>query len=314
MRSQWNDDEDEALQGLTPDAQVIYLRGFRRYMNYATGVAGGPSRKLSYKALSELIAVDPDWGSRRSRGDMPSRGVVRARVAELERAGLIVDHGSCRAHGLVFLLPLADAGSVYPEKEQPREQPTEQPEEQPSGNVVKHPICQQVSESEKARSNQGSDPRSNQRNDTHLFTPLHSTHSGAGEASGPWSDDQRPEKPNQWGSFLARERRWAFHHVLKPKLMVMYQQWSQHGLSVGDVRIIMEAAEAQLGRVPDGPEWYRRFAEKFIAARERSQQTNQQGRSANDSSAEGRRRSNGRSDQAGKNRQFSDPKYAYETW
>jgi len=39
MRSQWNDAEDEALQGLTPEAQVIYLRGFRRYMDYRTGVA-----------------------------------------------------------------------------------------------------------------------------------------------------------------------------------------------------------------------------------------------------------------------------------
>lgn len=318
MRSQWNDREDAALQGLTPEAQVIYLRGFRRYMNYSSGVAGGRIRKLSYKALAELISVEPDWGSRRVRGEAPTRGRVRARIAELERAGLVVDHGSCRALGLIFRLPLADTGFVYPEKEQPKEQPGEKPEEQPKGKVVNHPSFQGVNADQPERNNQESDQGSNQRNDTHQVSPLLSPYSQPDDPDTPWSDDTRPEAPNDWGSFLARERMWAFHHVFKPNLVVMYQSWITNGLTVGDVRMVMAMAEAHLNRVPNGPEYYRSFAESYITARKREQDEtknqNQNRRTTNAGSPESAAGRSQRGDKAGKERQFFDPGYAIKTF
>ncbi|HET8799644.1 MAG TPA: hypothetical protein VFN01_00535 [Marinobacter sp.] len=317
MRSQWNDAEDAALQGLTPEAQVIYLRGFRRYMDYASGIAGGPRRKISYKALSELIAVDPDWGSRRCRDDVPSLGRVRARVAELVRAGLVVNHASNRSAGLVFKLPLADAGSVRPEKEQHKEQHREQHKEPHSGKVVNLPKTREIVANEPTGNDTGNDTGSDTRNNTHLYncTVLNSTDAGAGENEA-WPDDFKPQTPTEWGSFLGRERHWAFHRVSKPKLIVTYQYWTQLGLSIGDMRQIMAGAEASLGRTPDGPEWYRPFVESYATEQQRLSQDiqNRQQRGTHATSPPDPERRSRRDEQDAVRRQLSDPNYALERW
>lgn len=319
MRSQWNDDEDAALQGLTPEAQVIYLRGFRRYMNYTTGVAGGRVRKLSSKMLSELIAVDPDWGSRRVRGEAPTRARVRARIAELERAGLVVDHGSCRALGLIFRLPLADTGSVRPEKEQPREQPREQPKEPPRGNVVNLPKNQGKGADKQSGNSQGNDQRNNQRNNQHQVnstTELNSTNAGARDEDGAWPDTVQPQRPDEWGSFLGRERHWAYHRVSRPKLIVTYQHWIRLGLTVGDMRQIMASAEANLGKVPDGPEYYRPFAESYVRERDRLRQEihDQQQRGAHARHTQDPHNRSRRDERDAVRRQLTDPEYALRHW
>lgn len=317
MRSQWNDAEDAALQGLTSEAQIIYLRGFRRYMDYSSGIAGGPRRKVSYKALSELIAVDPDWGSRRSRDDMPSLGRVRARVAELQRAGLVVNHASNRSAGLVFKLPLADTGSVRPEKEQHKEQHREQHKEPHSGKVVNLPKTRDFIPDEPARNDTGSNTGNDTRNNTHLYysTVLNSTDAGARENEA-WPDDFKPQKPTEWGSFLGRERHWAFHRVSKPKLIVTYQYWTQLGLSIGDMRQIMASAEASLGRTPDGPEWYRPFVESYATEQQRLSQDiqNQQQRGIHATSPSDPERRSRRDEQDAVRRQLTDPDYALERW
>ncbi len=317
MRSQWNDDEDAALQGLTPEAQIIYLRGFRRYMNYGTGVAGGRVRKLSTKALAELISVDPDWGSSRARSDSPSRGRVRARIAELERAGLVADCGSCRALGLIFRLPLADTGSVRPEKEQPKEQPREAPKEQPKCNVVKLPENKVITDSEGQRNNQESDQRNNQRNNPHLYysTLLNSTNAGTqGDAAVP--ETYQPQSPSEWGSFLGREREWAYHRVSKPKLIILYQYWTQMALTIGDMRLIMASAEANLGRIPDGPEYYRPFAESYATERDRLAEQNkiQKQRGTHVTGASDPQHRSRREEQAAVNRQLTDLEYAFNNF
>lgn len=319
MRSQWNDDEDAALQGLTPEAQVVYLRGFRRYMNYGTGIAGGHARKLSYRALAELIAVDPDWGSKRKRCEPPSLGCVRARVAELERVGLVVNYNSSRSLGLVFKLPLADTGLVRPEKEQHMEQHKEQPKEQHVNNVVKLPNNKGITVAEGEGNNTRSDTRNNTRNNTHLYysTLLNSTNAGAqGDEAVP--DAYQPKSPSEWGSFLGRERGWAYHRISKPKLVILYQYWTQQGLSIGDMRLIMASAEANLGRIPDGPEYYRPFAESYATERGRlaehiqTQAQNQRGTHVPGTPDKPYR--SRRDEQAAVNRQLTDPEYAFNNF
>lgn len=316
MRSQWNDDEDAALQGLTSEAQVIYLRGFRRYMDYRTGVAGGPARKLSYRALAELIAVDPDWGSQRRRAETPTLGRVRARVAELERAGLVVNHGSSRSRGLVFKLPLADAGLVRPEKEQHREQHKEQHREPHSGNVVNLPKTREIAPVEQGRNSTGSNTGNDTRNNTHLYnsTELNSTDAGA-RGNDAWPDSFQPQRPDEWGSFLGRERHWAYHRVSRPKLIVTYQHWIGLGLTVGDMRQIMASAEANLGRIPDGPEYYAPFAATYVRERDRLRQEihDQQQRGTHGSSPDRLHRTR-REERAAVRRQLTDPDYALEHW
>lgn len=112
MRTQWNDAEDRALDYLPHLDQVIYLRGIRRRMDYATGVAGlsqdGP---ISYGWLSQLCEVRPRACSTMKPPPRPDKNALRSVFDRLEAAGLIRrvrDHG---LKSLVFECLLADRGS-----------------------------------------------------------------------------------------------------------------------------------------------------------------------------------------------------------
>lgn len=95
----WNDEEDRLLQGLSPEAQVIYLRGIRRFAD-KDGVAG-LERRINRASLCEVCSFDPDPCSKRKPMKL-TWDQAKHRVAELVRAGLIVERGR-----LVFDLPYA---------------------------------------------------------------------------------------------------------------------------------------------------------------------------------------------------------------
>ena len=99
MIGYWNDEEDAALQGLSLEAQIIYLRGIRRFAD-KNGVAG-IERRINRASLSEVCHFLPDRRSPRAES-RPTWDSVKHRLAELERAGLIV-----RLENLVFQLPYA---------------------------------------------------------------------------------------------------------------------------------------------------------------------------------------------------------------
>lgn len=95
--------EDELLQGLPLEAQLIYLRGLRRYMNYQTGIVGGRERRISYLMLCELLEVHPHQGVKGSR---PDKSKVRRLLGWLERVGLAARQEDNEGY-LVFYLPVA---------------------------------------------------------------------------------------------------------------------------------------------------------------------------------------------------------------
>lgn len=95
----WNDEEDAALQGLSAEAQVVYLRGIRRFAD-KNGISG-LARRINWASLCECCHFVPDIGSKK-KSVMPTRDTIKHRLGELERAGLIV-----RRENLVFELPLA---------------------------------------------------------------------------------------------------------------------------------------------------------------------------------------------------------------
>ncbi|MBK5942737.1 hypothetical protein CCR79_02445 [Halorhodospira halophila] len=86
MRWLITDEEDQRLQGLTADAQVLYMRGFRRSMDFETGIA-----EIGLALLRQKIETIPDPKSRiqERRVESISNHYIRARIAELERAELI---------------------------------------------------------------------------------------------------------------------------------------------------------------------------------------------------------------------------------
>lgn len=139
METKWNDEEDHALRGLSMLAQVMYLRVFRRFMNYRTGVSGADFR-ITYQVICDAVGFVPDWGSKKPRWS-PSREEVRAAIRELERVvpkmgrtvPLLVDNGSCLHHGYIKKLPLA---SVDPsvQKRNPKGTPKEPHMANPAGN------------------------------------------------------------------------------------------------------------------------------------------------------------------------------------
>jgi hypothetical protein len=111
MRTQWNDAEDEALHGLPWMTQLVYLRGIRPFMDFASGVVG-IKRGISLKSIAEVLHVEHGQG-RREYGD-PTPKAIRYALELLQREGLIERIGADRS--LVFRLPLADTDQSVSDK------------------------------------------------------------------------------------------------------------------------------------------------------------------------------------------------------
>lgn len=149
MNTFWNDDEDDALQGISCAAQVMYLRALRRHMDYETGIVG-LSRRINEACLRETIEHIPDAGSTIKR-ERPSRQFIRSRIDELIRAGLIENAQINGYTGFVFRLKLADTDKSVKNgnnrgttDEQPRNNQQEQPYEKPTFEVPKFYAQQQL--------------------------------------------------------------------------------------------------------------------------------------------------------------------------
>lgn len=101
MAYTWNREEDEALQGLPHATQVMYLRGIRKHVDYATGIVG-VKRRISFASLEESLYVEPV--QRRGETAAPTKKQIRVMLDQLKRAGLIERMGADKP--LIFRLPL----------------------------------------------------------------------------------------------------------------------------------------------------------------------------------------------------------------
>ena len=128
MKTSWNDEEDNALQGLPLRAQIIYLRGIRRYMNYKTGICGGADRRISLKMLGE---VAESYFNRQR--DTPGKKEVIVSLDQLKKAGLLERIED--KDFLIFFLPKADLDNSVQNNHgtttaQPRHRPRHRENEQ----------------------------------------------------------------------------------------------------------------------------------------------------------------------------------------
>ena len=153
MITAWNDAEEQALQGLPWLAQVIYLRGIRRFMDYRTGLAGSV-RGISYQSLREVAYVEPVPGRHAGAHGLPSLAEVRNAVKLLIREGLLVRIGP--SDRLVFHCVLA---SVDQSAQKSSDRGTTDPSNRRSdtGKVIPY---RQLGDSSNSRSNRGSPPSS----------------------------------------------------------------------------------------------------------------------------------------------------------
>lgn len=100
----WSDAEDEALQGLPVAAQVLYLRGLRRWMDFRSGLVG-VHRRISWQMLTEVLYVEPARGVRGT--GRVHESAVRRLAGRLEAAGLVQRRSAGPRDYLIFFLPLA---------------------------------------------------------------------------------------------------------------------------------------------------------------------------------------------------------------
>lgn len=146
MITQFGSDEDSALQGLTCEAQILYLRCLRRFMDYRTGIVG-EARRIDEQAMREIIEFVPVRGSTRQR-TRADRSFIRARIDELRRVGLVEDvEREQGARGFVFRLPKA-ATDQSAQNMNNRRTTAEQPHEQPHEQQRKRKEKQAVSNDE----------------------------------------------------------------------------------------------------------------------------------------------------------------------
>jgi hypothetical protein len=148
MDTKWNEVEHEALRGLSMLAQLIYLKVFRRRMDFITGIAGGPGRVISHQTIMEECGFVPDPGSKKPRW-VPTRGEMRAAIEELERSRrgalgpfrLLEEAGSSLHNGYVKKLILALRDESAQKRNNPRNDTKNNPRNDPGSDPIKEPYC-----------------------------------------------------------------------------------------------------------------------------------------------------------------------------
>lgn len=121
MRARFSEQELAKLvdSELSPQAVRLYMTHLRPKMDYATGIVGQVA-KISLQSCAEHLEYRPPKGSK-ADPISPNVEYVRARLAELERHGLIIPQPKERkTDPISFFLPLAD-------KDRPQEEPQMNP-------------------------------------------------------------------------------------------------------------------------------------------------------------------------------------------
>ncbi len=138
MRWQICEEEDQALEYLSHRAQVLYMRGIRKFMDFDTGITG-IKRRVSLQSFKELLEVRPPPGS--NNVFSPTLNQVRASLDELKRAGLIEQlPKKKRTDPIVFFLPLAMTGQIRPNEQPQRNHKGGETKGTTKGETSEHPV------------------------------------------------------------------------------------------------------------------------------------------------------------------------------
>lgn len=113
----WNEDEDDAIDALPLECQIIYLRVFRKHMDYATGVVG-IKRSINYGQIKERLEYQPSIHSNEQRREY-SQGQIKRLIQKLVDAGLAerMHDTSKGVAKMIFRLPMACSDIKEPRHE-----------------------------------------------------------------------------------------------------------------------------------------------------------------------------------------------------
>jgi uncharacterized phage protein (TIGR02220 family) len=149
MRTQWNEDENDALLRLPWRARVVYLQGLRWHMDYKTGTVGMTGYTMSYQKLSEVLDCT-DAASTKPDPRVNKEG-LRSIFRMLERVGL-VEWVKSESKGLAFRCLLADLDRSVSDQDNPKTTPRQPQKDNPkdasngaayseTGNPKTTPCC-----------------------------------------------------------------------------------------------------------------------------------------------------------------------------
>ena len=113
---------DELIQGGYWRAYIMYVQCFRWRMDFNTGTVGVTAEsQVSLDYLGQVLERQSKKGSKWQK-KRPTRHEIRGAILALERVGLLarLPKHSPRAP-MLFLLPLADKGSIRPQEEPHKE-------------------------------------------------------------------------------------------------------------------------------------------------------------------------------------------------
>lgn len=251
----WNDDEEGALMYLHHRAQVLYLRGLRRYMDFSTGIVGD-KRRVSLQQMRECLEVNPDKESKQDRYQ-PTYHAIRASLAQLERHGLI--RRLPKAHKLDpmrFFLPLASI------------RPHEEPQMNRKGTTASDAHYVSCGYDDRT----ANEPQSKNRIPpvsvkTPVFRARVDTDDGPNEERPP---AYAPADRAEWGRVLGRMG-FSQEKIFSAKSLPMLQSWVDRKVTLGEFQQAVEVAHAANGGLPATVMYYRWSVDEIV--KNRGQQT-----------------------------------------
>lgn len=251
MSSHWliSDAEDECMQGLTSDAQVIYMRVFRRYMNFATGVVD-----VSYGLMKRAIEHIPDRGSnvRARRVSDIDNNYIRARVAELERAGLVrrIDKPS-RFDTPSFRCLVATVGEVRPKYE---------PHENHMGGTTLGGTAETPGGATTYESG-GTPGSTNEPPEMNHKIP------GIQGNAAPADDARAPESHVEWQDWFTQQG-FSLAQVMRPNVILGLKEWVKRGVTLADAELCVAFADSKCSNgKPASPAYYLKFMPDVLSAK-----------------------------------------------
>ena len=248
MKTCFNDAEDAALQGLSPEAKLVYLLTIRRVMDFSTGLAS-----VSYRACKQALEFIPEWGSTRQPvrvADISSHK-IRSCLVELERNRLIkkVKNGHQKVQAAVFFVCLADRDEVCPKKE-PRELHCNEPhEEHPQVSPKKHANSASCDNSTAPGTAQETH-LNQQGNRTFPVKDITTTTTRAREP-------KKPATPLGWAQFFLENYHYGMQQVCDQRTMAMFAQWVDAQVPVSAVVEAVRRRGGGDGWFADSPRYYR---------------------------------------------------------
>jgi hypothetical protein len=263
MSIKLNAEELEALAGKRHFLRCLYIFGIRAYMDYSTGLTGGPKRRISWQSLAEEMYVEPEPGVSAEDTGKPSESKLRRAAEALEKAGLI--RRISRGKFLIFECLLAERDKSV--QKQADIKPTGQADTKAAGSEASPDIAlEQAGSPEADTKKRGffdqADTHPVSGNTTKLYLP----------------DDEMQRRIGRWKEFLSSYG-FPFHRIQTATVIPMLINWVKEGITETQARLAIECANAKKGGLPISPAYYASFVKEVLNAEKAAkEQTKKQGR------------------------------------